>query len=625
MLRNLRSLWCCSLCNTLILLLLWIHYPYWSIFILSCVYLFFFFRRELFYYLFAIALLLLRFSFQYPPSYKGIVSEKINQNTYLLLGDYSTTEIQTNLTLIPGHSYILKGEVIQDYQALQRKNKVQNNICYRIKAREILDKGFAGTAFLRSFLYKHDAKITKFLQRFLCGEVKGEGLTYLFIVSFGLSSLFSWLLKKRHGLLKTGILLLFQILAFGIQFQVLYLFFRWFFKVLKWNEDHIMYGQIIILWLIQPAFIYSHSYIFLLFFSLHRVFSSFIHPCFIFSCLDMLFSSGIHILRIILFPWLRRLGIILYFLSLCCLLHSHCDPFLNKVIYLLEWMSMKGDFFLPGRLSLIWIIWSVLFIYWFKLKRAYTQLLILCLLLYLRVQAPACGMVFIDVGQGDATFFEDRVNHLRILIDTGDAYHYTAVKKELWNLGVRQLDYLIITHEDSDHAANAEAICRDFQVGEVIRQHGRDIRKGESEWKFLAVSGSGSKNDKSLVYYTNIDSAGFLFTGDIEASSEKELLQKYSPFPVYFLKSPHHGSATSSTTSFLESFMPFLASISTNGRYGHPSKQTLENYHKYGITYYVTQEEGSIHYEFRPLFDVLWTDKGTIQWLHKASKYVESK
>jgi competence protein ComEC len=95
-----------------------------------------------------------------------------------------------------------------------------------------------------------------------------------------------------------------------------------------------------------------------------------------------------------------------------------------------------------------------------------------------------------------------------------------------------------------------------------------------------------------------------LLVGDIEAPQERELLARHtaskdsvnaplqallpspshspspSPLKATWLLVPHHGSATSSTTEFLEAVQPDIALVQAGyrNRYGHPRADVMARY-----------------------------------------------
>ena len=76
---------------------------------------------------------------------------------------------------------------------------------------------------------------------------------------------------------------------------------------------------------------------------------------------------------------------------------------------------------------------------------------------------------YLDVGQGDCSLirFSDGVV---LVIDTGDRNlkTYEAIKNYFKSHGVEKIDYLMITHPDSDHVGNAVNLLNDFIVDNVF-------------------------------------------------------------------------------------------------------------------------------------------------------------
>ena len=101
----------------------------------------------------------------------------------------------------------------------------------------------------------------------------------------------------------------------------------------------------------------------------------------------------------------------------------------------------------------------------------------------------------------------------------------------------------------------------------------------------------------SLVFRVTYKDWSVLFTGDIEQEAEEKLMSLYGEkLKSDLLKSAHHGSKTSSSSGFLTCVSPKLAIISVgkNNRYSHPSKETIDAYHKANIEIYRTDEMGEI-------------------------------
>jgi len=87
-----------------------------------------------------------------------------------------------------------------------------------------------------------------------------------------------------------------------------------------------------------------------------------------------------------------------------------------------------------------------------------------------------------------------------------------------------------------------------------------------------------------------------LLSGDIEKETEDRLIREGYPIRADILKIPHHGSASSSTSRFLETVMPTTAVLSVGerniGRLPHP--EVLRRYRQLGIKIFRTDRQGAI-------------------------------
>jgi len=89
---------------------------------------------------------------------------------------------------------------------------------------------------------------------------------------------------------------------------------------------------------------------------------------------------------------------------------------------------------------------------------------------------------------------------------------------------------------------------------------------------------------------------------------ERNLVLSQAPLTATVLKSPHHGSNTSSSETFLEAVDPQLVviSVGADNRFGHPAPQVLERYAGRGLTVLRTDEQGTI--EFVTDGERLWVE-----------------
>ena len=107
-------------------------------------------------------------------------------------------------------------------------------------------------------------------------------------------------------------------------------------------------------------------------------------------------------------------------------------------------------------------------------------------------------------------------------------------------------------------------------------------------------AGTGEENQGSMVLRYSYGDTKVLFTGDISAEEEQQLLKQNISADV--LKVAHHGSKYSSDVAFLEKASPKAAVIScgVSNVYGHPHKEAMERLQKTGAEIFRTDEDGTI-------------------------------
>ena len=222
----------------------------------------------------------------------------------------------------------------------------------------------------------------------------------------------------------------------------------------------------------------------------------------------------------------------------------------------------------------------------------------------------------LDVGQGLAIVLNTATTTL--LYDTGVAFRGggsmadTVVVPFLKARGIRRLDRLIVSHADTDHSGGVRAILGHASVGLTLLGEplphktgpARPCRAGQS-WRHDGISfeilhpaarRAHAGNNASCVLRVAAGQYSLLVTGDIEADGERELLRDRLRSAVDIVIVPHHGSATSSTPSFVRQLAPRLAIISAGhgNRWGLPKQSVVERWQQAGAAVLNTAEEGAI-------------------------------
>ena len=240
-----------------------------------------------------------------------------------------------------------------------------------------------------------------------------------------------------------------------------------------------------------------------------------------------------------------------------------------------------------------------------------------------RDRGPELAML--DVGQGDSILLRD--GDRAILVDGGGWDHGDlggrVLLPALLAEGVRSLDALVMTHPDHDHCGGLVDVAAYLPVREVWMGPGwepkgcagallhlpgarlRLLEAGEEgsvgRWHLRVLHPAAEErrgtNERSLVIRAEVFGRSVLLTGDIESWAEFRLLSCCEEdVRVDLLKVAHHGSATSSTVSFLDAARPRLALVSAGVRniYHHPSETVLERFADRGTPLLRTDRDGMV-------------------------------
>lgn len=243
---------------------------------------------------------------------------------------------------------------------------------------------------------------------------------------------------------------------------------------------------------------------------------------------------------------------------------------------------------------------------------------------------------FIDVGQGDSMLISTPKGK-KILIDGGgsrDEESFNIGKQTLipylLNKGITKLDYILISHFDSDHVGGILSVLEELKVEKVIiceqeenenYRRFKEIVKNKKIKVYVVKKGDNVKieenillnilwpkdekikenaiNNNSIVAKLNYKNFSILLTGDIEKIAENEILKEYENSNILnanILKVAHHGSKSSSINEFLEKVKPQIALIGVGeeNTFGHPNEGVLKRLKNINTKIYRTDKKGEI-------------------------------
>ena len=295
--------------------------------------------------------------------------------------------------------------------------------------------------------------------------------------------------------------------------------------------------------------------------------------------------------------------------------------YMDKIMLKMSEISIFTVSFSKLNILLIIIYYLVLFLSKNN-KKYYLGIISLLFIFYLNNSYMINPRVyFLDVGQGDSSLI--RIKNKNYLIDTGGKYNYSLADNLIIPLsrsvGVKKIDYLILTHGDYDHMGEAINLVNKFKVDNVVFNCGPyndleneliKVLKNKNinyytcvnrvdNLEFLQTKKYDNENDNSNVIYTKLNNHKLLFMGDASITKEKDILNKYELSNIDVLKVGHHGSKTSSSKEFITEINPkySIISVGKNNRYGHPNKEVLDNLNKSII--YRTDQDGSVLFKIK--------------------------
>jgi DNA internalization-related competence protein ComEC/Rec2 len=233
------------------------------------------------------------------------------------------------------------------------------------------------------------------------------------------------------------------------------------------------------------------------------------------------------------------------------------------------------------------------------IKRAVCSVMILALVICLGVLSwqktnrNDLLLTCLDVSHGQAIFAQ-LPGGTNILFDAG-SLHKNDVGRRIVTpfldyVGINKISSIIISHNDIDHINGIPEIAEHCKVGSIyaneaffdkagkwgaakflsesLHEKGLEIKalnrnlnlRSGVKIKFIwpdeekCAAGQLSDNDKSAVSLIEFAGRRVLLCSDIEKFAQKELMQAYPDIRAEIVVVPHHGSARTLESNFLESF-----------------------------------------------------------------------
>lgn len=230
-----------------------------------------------------------------------------------------------------------------------------------------------------------------------------------------------------------------------------------------------------------------------------------------------------------------------------------------------------------------------------------------------------------------------------MLIDAGPLDYAPVLLRNLERMGITHLDYVLISHPHSDHqggifheaailnvglvdkisvgkiyyrggydtsydtvdddAFTAPRVAAEYGIPFEILRKGDNVQVGDVKLEVLwpaagygdaPISGTEEMNNFSVVVRIDFGEHSALYTGDLYASGEMQILEQvdHTLLDVDFMKVPHHGYLSSSSAPFLRTISPEMAVCT--GRL-NVSDEMRNRYQEYDIQMLDDWTYGYIH------------------------------
>lgn len=215
------------------------------------------------------------------------------------------------------------------------------------------------------------------------------------------------------------------------------------------------------------------------------------------------------------------------------------------------------------------------------------------------IKNPALTITALPVGKADALIL--KTDSWAAMIDTGEERDGSYIRETLEAAGIDHLNLLLVTHFDKDHVGSAAELLGTVGADQVLMPDYEGTRpeyaaflsalEAHPETEVQRITGTetleipaGSvntslaiyaaddpeeiqdtdgeyDNDMSLVAKVICGERKFLFTGDIEKTRIRQMLDSGVDWTADWIKMPHHGRYQKKVEKLLGAVNPFYAVI----------------------------------------------------------------
>ncbi|MEM6405394.1 MAG: MBL fold metallo-hydrolase, partial [Pseudomonadota bacterium] len=182
--------------------------------------------------------------------------------------------------------------------------------------------------------------------------------------------------------------------------------------------------------------------------------------------------------------------------------------------------------------------------------------------------------------------------------------------------GITQLNLLLLSHGDNDHAGAASQLLAKMPVQRVLAGEPERARiaaepcQAGQNWRWDGVTFQilhpahprpAVSNNASCVLSIRNAAGSTLLTGDIQASVERRLapvLAESGPWSL--VVAPHHGSRSSSSPALVQATRPqqVVYAVGALNHYGFPKPDVMARWQAVGAQNWRTDQSGALSWLF---------------------------